>query len=99
MIHNGIEYGLMQSYAEEFDILRHASEDALPPEHRYAFDLAEIAEVWRRGSVVSSWLLDLTAAALTEDPLPALTDAAFRAEMRGHVATAEEEPLDPHPAG
>jgi 6-phosphogluconate dehydrogenase len=68
MIHNGIEYGLMQSYAEGFDILRHASSEALPPDHRYDFDLAAIAEVWRRGSVVSSWLLDLAAIALREDP-------------------------------
>ena len=68
MIHNGIEYGLMQSYAEGFDILRNASSEALPEQHRYAFNLAEIAEVWRRGSVVSSWLLDLTARALSEDP-------------------------------
>jgi 6-phosphogluconate dehydrogenase len=68
MIHNGIEYGLMQSYAEGFDILRNASSATVPEEHRYDFDLAEIAEVWRRGSVVSSWLLDLTARALGEDP-------------------------------
>ena len=68
MIHNGIEYGLMQSYAEGFDILRHASSEALPAEHRYDFDLAAIAEVWRRGSVVSSWLLDLAAIALRADP-------------------------------
>ena len=68
MIHNGIEYGLMQSYAEGFDILRNASSDALPADHRYDLDLAGIAELWRRGSVVSSWLLDLAALALREDP-------------------------------
>ena len=68
MIHNGIEYGLMQAYAEGFDILRNATSSALPEDHRYDFNLAEIAEVWRRGSVVSSWLLDLAAIALTEDP-------------------------------
>ena len=68
MIHNGIEYGLMQAYAEGFDILRHASSEALPPDHRYDFKLDEIAELWRRGSVVSSWLLDLAAIALAEDP-------------------------------
>jgi 6-phosphogluconate dehydrogenase len=68
MIHNGIEYGLMQAYAEGFDILKNAASPALPEERRYTFELAEIAEVWRRGSVVSSWLLDLTALALTEDP-------------------------------
>ena len=67
MVHNGIEYGLMQAYAEGFDILRGAGQSALPDEIRYNFDLADVAEVWRRGSVVSSWLLDLTAMALRED--------------------------------
>ena len=68
MIHNGIEYGLMQAYAEGFDILRNAGSEALPETLRYDFDLADIAEVWRRGSVISSWLLDLTATALFENP-------------------------------
>jgi 6-phosphogluconate dehydrogenase len=68
MIHNGIEYGLMQSYAEGFDILRNASAGTLPEEHRYNLNLAAIAELWRRGSVVSSWLLDLAALALAADP-------------------------------
>ena len=68
MIHNGIEYGLMQAYAEGFDILRHAGDETLPADQRYNFDLADIAELWRRGSVVASWLLDLTAIALAEDP-------------------------------
>jgi 6-phosphogluconate dehydrogenase len=68
MVHNGIEYGLMQAFAEGFDILRGAAGDGVPEEIRYRIDLAEIAEVWRRGSVVSSWLLDLAAAALAEDP-------------------------------
>ena len=68
MIHNGIEYGMMQSYAEGFDILRNASSEVVPEDQRYDFDLAAIAEVWRRGSVVSSWLLDLVAMALTKDP-------------------------------
>ena len=68
MIHNGIEYGLMQAYAEGFDILRNASSTELPADHRYDFNLADIAEVWRRGSVVGSWLLDLTAMALIENP-------------------------------
>ena len=80
MIHNGIEYGLMAAYAEGFNILRHANAGAAAretdaettplrnPEHyRYDFDLAAIAEVWRRGSVITSWLLDLTAAALAGD--------------------------------
>jgi len=68
MVHNGIEYGLMQAYAEGFDILRNAASEELPEDQRYALDAADIAEVWRRGSVVGSWLLDLTAMALTEDP-------------------------------
>jgi 6-phosphogluconate dehydrogenase len=68
MVHNGIEYGLMQAYAEGFDIFRNANSSELPEDQRFNFDLAEIAEVWRRGSVVSSWLLDLTAMALIEDP-------------------------------
>ncbi len=68
MIHNGIEYGLMQAYAEGFDILRNADSQDVAAEYRYDLDVAEIAEVWRRGSVVGSWLLDLTASALTEDP-------------------------------
>ena len=81
MIHNGIEYGLMAAYAEGFNILRHANIGAAGreadaettplrhPEHfRYDLDLADIAEVWRRGSVITSWLLDLTAEALAKDP-------------------------------
>src|SRR6266404_1151833 len=67
MVHNGIEYGLMQSYAEGLDILRNANCDALPPERRYDLNIRDIAEVWRRGSVVGSWLLDLAAMALAED--------------------------------
>ena len=68
MVHNGIEYGLMQAYAEGFDIFRNANAPEVAEEHRFNLNLAEIAEVWRRGSVVSSWLLDLTAMALIEDP-------------------------------
>ena len=81
MVHNGIEYGLMAAYAEGFNILRHANvgkrgrtidAETTPlrnPEHyRYDFNLPDIAEVWRRGSVVASWLLDLTASALIKDP-------------------------------
>jgi 6-phosphogluconate dehydrogenase len=93
MIHNGIEYGLMQSYAEGFDILQNAT---------YDFNLAEIAELWRRGSVVSSWLLDLAALALAADPkLEAFVgkvadsgegrwtvDAAIEEEVAAHVLTA-----------
>jgi len=81
MVHNGIEYGLMAAYAEGLNILRHANVGASDqqhdaetsplrhPEHyRYDFDLGEITELWRRGSVISSWLLDLTAHALLEQP-------------------------------
>ena len=67
MIHNGIEYGLMQAYAEGFDILARKNSDVLPQDERYDFNLADIAEVWRRGSVVSSWLLDLSAQELAKD--------------------------------
>jgi 6-phosphogluconate dehydrogenase len=67
MVHNGIEYGLMQAYAEGFDILRHAAEESVPEHRRYTLDLPDIAEVWRRGSVIQSWLLDLTAAAFAQD--------------------------------
>jgi 6-phosphogluconate dehydrogenase len=67
MVHNGIEYGLMQAFAEGFDILKNANSQALPEDARFDFDLADIAEVWRRGSVISSWLLDLTASALAAD--------------------------------
>jgi 6-phosphogluconate dehydrogenase len=81
MVHNGIEYGLMAAYAEGFNILKHANvgtRDAQataehaplrdPQYYQFDFDLAAIAEVWRHGSVVSSWLLDLTAAALSKSP-------------------------------
>ncbi|MBZ5598671.1 MAG: decarboxylating 6-phosphogluconate dehydrogenase [Acidobacteriia bacterium] len=68
MVHNGIEYGLMQAYAEGFDIFQNANSTQVPEEHRYNLNVADIAEVWRRGSVVGSWLLDLTAMALVENP-------------------------------
>jgi 6-phosphogluconate dehydrogenase len=68
MVHNGIEYGIMQAYAEGFDIFKNANSNEVPEEHRFDLNLADIAEVWRRGSVVSSWLLDLTAMALAENP-------------------------------
>lgn len=67
MIHNGIEYGIMKAYAEGFDLLKSILNDKIPEDYRYDLDLAEVAEVWRRGSVISSWLLDLTAQALSED--------------------------------
>lgn len=66
MIHNGIEYGLMQAYAEGFDILKQRANAELPTS--YDLNLSDIAEVWRRGSVISSWLLDLISIALAEDP-------------------------------
>ena len=68
MVHNGIEYGIMQAYAEGFDIFRNANSKEIAEDHRYTFNLPEIAEVWRRGSVVASWLLDLTSMAFIEDP-------------------------------
>lgn len=68
MIHNGIEYGIMQAYAEGFDVLKNATSKDLPEDYRYDLNMAEVAEVWRRGSVIGSWLLDLTAMALTENP-------------------------------
>lgn len=69
MIHNGIEYGLMQAYAEGFDILKSKASDKLPEDERFDLNLTDIAEVWRRGSVISSWLLDLTASALAKDQM------------------------------
>src|ERR1700735_1570938 len=68
MVHNGIEYGLMQAYAEGFDILRNKDSKDLPEDERFTLNMADIAEVWRRGSVISSWLLDLSAAELAKDP-------------------------------
>jgi 6-phosphogluconate dehydrogenase len=93
MVHNGIEYGLMQAYAEGFDILEGASADHVDARYRYDFNLADIAEVWRHGSVVQSWLLDLTAAALAEDPkLGAYTGhVSDSGEGRWTVDTAVEQ--------
>ena len=67
MVHNGIEYGIMQAYAEGFDILRNKRSGELPEAERFTINSGDVAEVWRRGSVVSSWLLDLSAMALAED--------------------------------
>jgi 6-phosphogluconate dehydrogenase len=111
MIHNGIEYGLMAAYAEGFNILRHANAGSVPQEHdaqttplrnpehfQYDFDLASVAEVWRRGSVITSWLLDLTAAALADDP--GLTSFAGRVsdsgEGRWTVQAANEVAVPAH---
>jgi len=68
MIHNGIEYGMMMAYAEGFDIMRNANSANLSEGCQYDLDLTDISELWRRGSVVGSWLLDLTAIALNESP-------------------------------
>jgi 6-phosphogluconate dehydrogenase len=93
MVHNGIEYGLMQAYGEGFDILRNKDSKDLPEEERFTLDLPEIAEVWRRGSVISSWLLDLSATALLKDPQ--LTGYSGRVQDSGEgrwtVAAAIEE--------
>jgi len=82
MVHNGIEYGLMQAYAEGFDILKGKASDRLPEAERFDLNLPDIAEVWRRGSVISSWLLDLTAIGLAKDPA--------LAHFSGHVADSGE---------
>ena len=93
MVHNGIEYGIMQAYAEGFDIIRNASSSEVDPEYRYDFDVSDVAEVWRRGSVVGSWLLDLTAMALLEDPDLSDYDGVVHdsGEGRWTVQTAIEE--------
>lgn len=93
MVHNGIEYGIMQAYAEGFDIMRCAAGESVPQDQRFDLNLGDIAELWRRGSVVSSWLLDLTAAALVQDPqLKEFTGAVEDSgEGRWTVQTAIEE--------
>jgi len=111
MVHNGIEYGLMAAYGEGLQILKNADVGSETPEHdaetapladaryyRYDFDVAAIAEVWRRGSVVSSWLLDLTAAALLEDPdLDAFTGrVSDSGEGRWTVMAAVDEGVPAH---
>ena len=93
MVHNGIEYGLMQAFAEGFDILKNAGSETLPEEERFDLDIADIAEVWRRGSVISSWLLDLTATALAQDSALAAYSGFVEdsGEGRWTVLTAIEE--------
>ena len=93
MIHNGIEYGLMQAYAEGFDILAGKSSDKLPEDERYAIDLSDVAEVWRRGSVISSWLLDLGALALAKDEALASYTGRVADSGEGHwtIEAAMEE--------
>jgi 6-phosphogluconate dehydrogenase len=82
MVHNGIEYGLMAAYAEGFDVLKGKASEKLPEDERFDLNLTDIAEVWRRGSVISSWLLDLSASALAKDQ--ALE------HFSGHVADSGE---------
>ena len=93
MIHNGIEYGLMQAYAEGFDILKSKSTDKIPEDERFDLNLTDIAEVWRRGSVISSWLLDLTAAALAKDQMLAQFSGRVADSGEGHwtIEAAMEE--------
>jgi 6-phosphogluconate dehydrogenase len=93
MIHNGIEYGMMQAMAEGFDILRHRGDGHLPDGERFDLDMADIAEVWRRGSVVTSWLLDLSSAALARDEkLEAFSgNVADSGEGRWTIEAAIEE--------
>ena len=82
MVHNGIEYGLMQAYAEGFDVLKGRASEKLPEDQRFEINLPDVAEVWRRGSVVSSWLLDLCAIELAGDP--------SLDQFAGHVADSGE---------
>lgn len=82
MVHNGIEYGMMQAFAEGFDIMKSKNSEALPEDQRFDLNMADIAEVWRRGSVVSSWLLDLTADALAK--------SESLSEFSGEVADSGE---------
>ena len=98
MVHNGIEYGVMQAYAEGFDILASKSSDALPEDQRFDLNIADIAEVWRRGSVISSWLLDLTSIALAEDgKLDGFTgEVADSGEGRWTIEAAIEEAVPAH---
>ena len=93
MVHNGIEYGLMQAYAEGFNVMKMKASENLPEDQRFDLNLADIAEVWRRGSVVSSWLLDLTADALATDaPLDGFSGAvADSGEGRWTIEAAMEQ--------
>jgi 6-phosphogluconate dehydrogenase len=93
MIHNGIEYGMMQAYAEGFDILKNRNSEILPEDQRFDLNIGDIAELWRRGSVVTSWLLDLTAAALAKDEVLSSFsgEVADSGEGRWTVDAAVEE--------
>ncbi len=93
MVHNGIEYGIMQALAEGFDIMKGANNPTVAEEHRFNLPVADIAEVWRRGSVLSSWLVDLTAKSLVEDPALAKFTGSVQdsGEGRWTVMAAIEE--------
>lgn len=100
MVHNGIEYGMMQAYAEGFDILRNKDSKDLSEDERFALNMPDIAEVWRRGRVISSWLLDLGAAALyarfrsrQEHAFGEKMLSAMRFGFGGHIEGSE--PTDP----
>jgi len=98
MVHNGIEYGLMQAYAEGFDILKSKVSDKLPEEERFDLNLTDIAEVWRRGSVISSWLLDLCAQALAQDQALDQFSGRVADSGEGHwtIEAAMEEAVPAH---
>jgi 6-phosphogluconate dehydrogenase len=98
MVHNGIEYGIMQAYAEGFDVLRNVRSEKVPEGRRYELDLDDVAEVWRRGSVIGSWLLDLTAIALAKEPDLARFTGSVQdsGEGRWTVQAAIEEDVPAH---
>ncbi|WP_296617576.1 phosphogluconate dehydrogenase (NAD(+)-dependent, decarboxylating) [Sphingomonas sp.] len=98
MVHNGIEYGLMQAYAEGFDILSSKNSDKLPEDERFDLNLTDIAEVWRRGSVISSWLLDLCASALAKDMALDQFSGRVADSGEGHwtIEAAMEEAVPAH---
>jgi len=93
MVHNGIEYGLMQAYAEGFDVLKSKASELLPEDERFDLNLTDIAEVWRRGSVISSWLLDLSADALAKDQMLEAYSGRVADSGEGHwtIEAAMEE--------
>jgi len=93
MVHNGIEYGMMQAMAEGFDVLRNRNLKELPDGERFDLNMGDIAEVWRRGSVISSWLLDLSASALAKDEKLAhfTGDVADSGEGRWTIDAAVEQ--------
>ena len=93
MVHNGIEYGLMQAYAEGFDVLKGRASERLPEDERFQIDLTDTAEVWRRGSVISSWLLDLCALGLARDPMLEQFSGSVADSGEGHwtIDAAMEE--------